>query len=67
MRVGKYKSEWDPWGSLYFPEEDKSMGGLPSKGTPSDKRLKKNKNKPPAQPSVQGTKQPPQMPPKKGK
>lgn len=43
------------------------MGGSPSKGTPADKRLKKNKNKPPMQPSAQGNKQPPQMPPKKGK
>lgn len=23
LKVGKYKSEWDPWGSLYFPKENK--------------------------------------------
>ena len=22
MKVGRYKSEWDPWGSLYFPEKE---------------------------------------------
>lgn len=25
MEIGKYMSDWDPWGSLYFPDSENSL------------------------------------------
>jgi C1A family cysteine protease len=44
MKIGKYMSEWDPWGSMYFPEKEKDLtkhgyGRIADLGDDRDKRF----------------------------